>query len=77
VLLTKVYAYALPSGVTRALKPLQAILIVDQRLRKNLQCDIAAETKVGRAIDLPHPARAERSDDLVVAEARTDFQRHE
>jgi hypothetical protein len=38
--------------------------------REDLQRDDAAEPRVARAVDLPHPARAERRLDLVRPETR-------
>ena len=42
-----------------------AIEISGEEFRKDLQCDIAIELRVMRAIDLAHPARAENGADLV------------
>jgi len=48
----------------------QSIRIVGERVGKNLQRDVTIEFRVPRAIDLAHPTRAERGDDLVGSEAR-------
>jgi hypothetical protein len=37
--------------------------------RQHLESHVAAEPRVSRAIDLAHPARADRRDDLVGSEA--------
>ena len=49
-----------------ASKPLQ---IAGQRLRQDLQRDIAPELGVTRAIDLPHAAGAKEREDFVGAKA--------
>src|ERR1700693_363277 len=44
--------------------------------REDLDRHISSETRVLRFVDLPHPARAERREDLVGAEARPGGERH-
>ena len=51
-------------------KRLQPLRIRGQRLRQDLDRHLAREPRVPRPVDLPHPARAERRDDLVGTEAR-------
>ena len=45
--------------------------------RQNLDRDVAAEPRVARAIDLAHPARAERGENLVGPESRARVQQSE
>ena len=44
--------------------------------REDLDRDDAIEARVLRAIDLSHPSRAERSEDLVRTESGAGFKRH-
>ena len=47
-----------------------------EALREDLDRDVAVEPRVARPVDLPHPARAERRQDLVGSEARAGRKRH-
>ena len=55
-------------GLGLALEARQAVGMGGHVLGQHLDRDLAAEPRVARAIDLAHPARAERRDDLVGAE---------
>jgi hypothetical protein len=44
--------------------------------REDLDGDVPAEPGVAGAVNLAHATRAERSDDSIRADARTDVQRH-
>jgi hypothetical protein len=50
---------------------------VDQARRQHFDRDVAIELGIARAIDLAHPAGADRRDDVVGAEAGSDRQRHD
>ena len=52
-----------------ALETRDPIGLQREELRKDLQRDVAIEVRVTRAIDLAHPARAQRHGDLVDTEA--------
>ena len=52
-----------------ALEPGQPLLVRGERRRQHFDRDLALELRVGRAIDLAHPALAELGGDLVRAEA--------
>ena len=52
-----------------ALEAGQRVGIGSHGLREDLDRDVAVELRVPRAIDLAHPPRAERREDLVGAEA--------
>ena len=58
-----------------ALEARQAIGIVRERIGQNLDRDLATERRVRRAIDLAHPAFADRRDDFVDAEAGAGSER--
>jgi hypothetical protein len=47
----------------------EAIGILRDALRQDLQRDVAPELRVARAIDFAHSTRAERPDDFVETEA--------
>ena len=53
-----------------ALEAREAIGIVRERVRQDLDRDVAIQLRVARAIDLAHAACADRGDDFVDAEAR-------
>ena len=59
-----------------ALEARKPVGIRGERLGKNLDRDVAAELRVLRPIDLSHPARAERREDLVRSEAGSGRQGH-
>ena len=69
-----------PAEVSGRVEPLRAprdaVGIGRELVGKDLQRDIATETRIARAVDLPHPARADEGEDLVHAEPRTWRQRH-
>jgi len=52
-----------------ALKASQALRVVGERVGKELQRDVAVQLGIARTVDLPHPAFADESGDLVRAEA--------
>ena len=47
-----------------------------KRAGKHLERDVAAKLRIARAVDLPHAARAQCSDDFVRAEMSAWGQRH-
>jgi hypothetical protein len=51
-----------------ALEPRQPVRIVNDRVGQDLDCDVALEARVERAVDLAHPTGAERADDFVGTE---------
>ena len=53
-----------------ALEPGQRVGIGGDGLREDLDRDVPVQLRVPRPVDLPHPARAERREDLVGAETR-------
>jgi hypothetical protein len=57
-------------GARLALEALEPLRVRGEALRQHLERDVAAEPGVARAVDLAHPARAQRGDDLVAAEPR-------
>ena len=59
-----------------ALKTRQAIGIVRESGRQNLDGDVTLQACVTRAIHLAHAARAEHRVDFVRTETRTAFERH-
>ena len=50
--------------------------VAREALGEDLEGDVAAELRVAGAEDLSYPARAERCDDLVAAEARAEGKGH-
>src|SRR5262245_57078722 len=50
---------------------------VSETCRGRLDGDFAVDARVAGAIDLAHPATADRRNDLVSPETVTDIQRHE
>ena len=52
-----------------ALEPREAIGIAGERVRQDLDRDVAIQLRVARAVDLAHAAFADRRDDFVDAEA--------
>ena len=50
------------------LEPLPPIFVFEELFRQHLDGDLSAESRVFRPVDLPHPARADRREDLVRAE---------
>ena len=59
-----------------ALEPRERVGIRGDGLGQNLDRDVPVELPVPRPVHLPHPARAERREDLVGAEARAGGKRH-
>jgi hypothetical protein len=53
-----------------------ALGILRERRGQHLECDLAMEPRVARAIHLAHAARAERRDDFVGPELVAGGQRH-
>lgn len=60
-----------------ALKPCDPFWIVCERLGKDLECDIAAESRVLPAIHVTHPAAAEQSGNLIHTKPVAGRQRHD
>jgi hypothetical protein len=50
-----------------ALKPCDSVLIMKEFLREELECDIAAEFRIGRLVDISHTARPEVGSNLIVS----------
>ena len=63
-------------GARFAFEPRDAIRVGADRGRQHLECDIAPQLDVMRAVDLTHSARAEQADDLVTPEARAGGDAH-
>jgi hypothetical protein len=59
------------------LEPPQALGIARNVGRQHLDGHIATETQIARAVDLAHPASAERRENLVRAEPGTRAETHE
>ena len=59
-----------------ALESFDAIEIARERRRQHLECDVAAEPGVERAIDLAHPAFTQLGEDAVVTEDGSVGERH-
>ena len=59
-----------------ALEAGEAVGVGGECLGQELESHVAAELRVGGAVNLAHPARAERRDDLVRAEAGAGGERH-
>ena len=53
-----------------ALEPCQAVGVVRERLRQDLDRDVTIQLGVACAVDLTHSTLADRGDDFVDAEAR-------
>ena len=51
-----------------ALESLPSLLTLQEIFPDDLHGDVAIQARVPRAVDLPHPARAERREDLVGTE---------
>ena len=62
-------------GARLALESPESIGIVRECRRKNLDRDVAAETRIVREIDFAHPARSKRRDNFVGAERRSRSER--
>jgi hypothetical protein len=59
-----------------ALKTSDAVGIGDEEVGQDLECDLASELRVARAINLAHASRANPGGDFVGAEERTSGERH-
>ena len=59
-----------------ALEAREAVGVRGERLGEDLDRDLALQLRVGRAVDDPHPALAERGGDLVGTEAGAGSERH-
>ena len=53
-----------------ALESGETFLVVHEGVRQHLDRDVATQARISRAIDLPHPASAEKREDFVGPEAR-------
>jgi hypothetical protein len=60
-----------------ALKARDALLVLEELVWQDFDRNLASELRVLRPIDLSHPARAERREDLVQAETGARGERHE
>src|SRR5438105_3539784 len=60
-----------------ALEALAMLGVHRQIWREHFDGDVAVQARIARAIDFAHPARAERREDFVWAEARAGGQRHD
>ena len=58
------------------LEPAQPVGVLRERRRQHLDRHLAVQPRVPRPIDLPHPARAERRQDLVGAHKSSGRKRH-
>ncbi len=58
-------------GLGLALEPRERVGVRGQLRREDFDGDLPVELRVARAVDLAHPARAERREDLVGAELRS------
>ena len=57
-------------------EPLAAGLVRDAVVREDLDRDLAAQSRIARAIDLAHAARADEREDFIRAEVRPGGQGH-
>ena len=60
-----------------ALEPAHSIRVAEHAVGQDLQRDIAVQRGVARAIDFAHSARADKGENLVRSEARSDRESHE
>ena len=58
------------------LEAFQAVGVLRERRRQHLDRDLARKPWIARAIDLPHPARADGREDLVGTELRSSSECH-
>jgi hypothetical protein len=65
-----------PPGLGLSLETVQAFGLGSELGRQDLEGDIALETGIVGAVDLPHPPGPEGREDLVGAEACSGRQRH-
>ena len=66
-----------PDGPGLLLESAQAFRVRCHRLAQDLDRHLAPEPRVERPVDLSHPSRAERRQDLVGAETSPDCQGHD
>ncbi len=59
-----------------SVEPSEAVRIVGERIREDLQCDVAVELRVACTIDLAHPSFANEGGDGVVPKTGTHVQGH-
>jgi hypothetical protein len=59
-----------------SLQPFQSRPVVRERLGKDLEGDVATETMIPGAIDLPHPPHSQQRDNFVVSESNARAQCH-
>ena len=57
-----------------ALESVEPLRVGRHFCRQGLERDVAPELRVGRAVDLAHPARADRGGDPVVAKSASDHE---
>ena len=63
-------------GADFGLEPAPHLGIGGDVVRHDLERDVASEPRIARAIDVPHPAGAERRDDFVLCEMGSWGKRH-
>lgn len=63
-------------GTRFLLEAAQAVGITGERRGENLERDVAAETRIARAIDLAHSPGPERSKNFIRPEKRSSTERH-
>ena len=63
-------------GLGLALESGERFGVAGELVGQDLDRDVALQPRVARPVDLAHPARAERGEDLVGAEAGTGRQGH-
>ena len=59
-----------------SLEPRKAIRISRKRLGQDLERDLPVQLRIGGLIDLAHAPLADEGGDVVMGDARSDFQRH-
>ena len=59
-----------------ALKSLAQVRAAGKMIRQNFDSDGAVEARIASAVDLAHPARADRREDFVRAQALTGLNSH-
>src|SRR5262245_52706123 len=63
-------------GVGLLLESGKPVSVIGERCWKDLDCDLAVQSSVTRAIDFSHPPGAERAEDFVWTKARVCRKRH-
>ena len=56
-------------GARLLLEATQAVGVLGEHRRQDLDGDLARDARIAGAVDLPHPARPERCDDFVMTNA--------